>query len=183
MPSLGSSVAIFQDDHILLTLRVDFEVWCLPGGGVDLGESFAQAAIREAREETGLDVQLTCLVGNYTRPNWSNGLYHVHLFAAEVTDGTIIPQPEEVLEIRYFPVDDLPEAMLLGHRHRILDAAAGLAGIVKTELVDWPFPATSWAEIFRLHNESGLAPAAFYRQHFPPLTSEQIVVEVSGTKV
>ncbi len=62
---LGVTVAVIDEDRILLTKREDFEVWCLPGGGVDPGESVAQAAIREAREETGLEVQLTRLVGIY----------------------------------------------------------------------------------------------------------------------
>ena len=63
----GTSVAILKDNRVLLTKREDFEVWCLPGGGVDPGESIPQAAIREAREETGLTVHLTRLVGLYGR--------------------------------------------------------------------------------------------------------------------
>ena len=43
MPFLGVNVAILEDGKILLTRREDFEVWCLPGGGVDDGESVAQA--------------------------------------------------------------------------------------------------------------------------------------------
>ena len=41
---LGVNIAIFQDRKILLTKREDFEVWCLPGGAVDEGETIAQAA-------------------------------------------------------------------------------------------------------------------------------------------
>jgi ADP-ribose pyrophosphatase YjhB (NUDIX family) len=54
MPSLGVNIAVIQDGQILLTQREDFEVWCLPGGEVDACESIAQAAVREALEETGL---------------------------------------------------------------------------------------------------------------------------------
>ena len=67
MPILGTIVAIFKDGKVLLTKRADFEVWCLPGGGVEDGESVAEAAVREAYEETGLVVLLTGVVGVYSR--------------------------------------------------------------------------------------------------------------------
>ncbi len=49
---VGVCVAIIENEQILLTKRKDFEVWCLPGGHVDAGETVAQAAVREAFEET-----------------------------------------------------------------------------------------------------------------------------------
>ena len=51
MPILGVNVAIFQEGKVLLTKRVDFEVWCLPGGEVDEGESLAQAACVKRRKK------------------------------------------------------------------------------------------------------------------------------------
>ncbi|MFW5692097.1 MAG: NUDIX domain-containing protein, partial [Chloroflexota bacterium] len=46
---MGANVAIIRGDEILLTRREDFEVWCLPGGLTEPGESLAQTARREAR--------------------------------------------------------------------------------------------------------------------------------------
>ena len=56
MATLCVAVAILKDGRILLVKREDFEIWSLPGGHVESGESVAQAAIREVREETGLRV-------------------------------------------------------------------------------------------------------------------------------
>jgi ADP-ribose pyrophosphatase YjhB (NUDIX family) len=68
MINLGVNVAVIEDGRVLLTQREDFEVWCLPGGQVESGESLAQAAVREVREETGLHIELLRLVGIYSRP-------------------------------------------------------------------------------------------------------------------
>jgi 8-oxo-dGTP pyrophosphatase MutT (NUDIX family) len=180
--TIGVNIAILQNNSILLTQREDFEVWCLPGGHIDSGESFAQAAIREAREETGLDVHLTRFVGSYTRPQWSDGLYHIHLFTAEIIGGDMRTEAGETLEIRFFPIDNLPADMLVGHRHRVQDAADGLTGVVKTELTGWPFTGMDRWQTYRMRDESGLSRIEFYRQHFADLTPEQIIVEVAGTR-
>src|SRR3712207_1046342 len=97
MTIMGAAVAIIRDGRILLTKREDFEVWCLPGGHVDPGESVAAAAIREAREELGLEVRLTRLVGIYSKPNWPNGGMHIVVFAAERIGGALQPAADEVL--------------------------------------------------------------------------------------
>ena len=77
MTLLGAAVAIFENDRLLLTKRDDWELWCLPGGGVDSGETSAQAAVREAFEETGLHVALTELIGIYSQPHWNRGGLHL----------------------------------------------------------------------------------------------------------
>jgi ADP-ribose pyrophosphatase YjhB (NUDIX family) len=67
VPSVN--VAVTNDaGEVLLIRRSDNENWALPGGAVDLGESLAQAAVRETREETGVDCQITGLSGIYTDP-------------------------------------------------------------------------------------------------------------------
>ena len=67
MPTYGVEIAVFDAGKVLLIKRRDFQVWALPGGGIDAGESVAQAAVRETREETGLEVELQHLVGVYSR--------------------------------------------------------------------------------------------------------------------
>lgn len=65
-----SASAIVTDEHgrILLVKRRDNTLWALPGGGHDIGESIEQTAVREVKEETGLDVEVARLVGIYTNP-------------------------------------------------------------------------------------------------------------------
>lgn len=61
-------VVVNDAGEILLIRRSDNDNWALPGGAIDLGESVSQAAIRETREETGIDCEITGLVGIYTDP-------------------------------------------------------------------------------------------------------------------
>ncbi|HEV3381833.1 MAG TPA: NUDIX domain-containing protein [Trebonia sp.] len=63
------SVVVARDDGaILLIRRTDNENWALPGGAIELNESVRQAAIRETREETGIDCAITGLAGIYSDP-------------------------------------------------------------------------------------------------------------------
>jgi ADP-ribose pyrophosphatase YjhB (NUDIX family) len=55
--------------RILLIRRTDNNYWSIPGGGVEPGESVSQAAAREVNEETGIDCEVTGLVGIYSDPN------------------------------------------------------------------------------------------------------------------
>ncbi|HCT75230.1 MAG TPA: NUDIX hydrolase [Micromonosporaceae bacterium] len=73
-PAINSVVpsvvaAITNDDgHILMILRTDNGLWALPGGGHDPGESIRQTVVREVREETGIECEVTGLYGIYTNP-------------------------------------------------------------------------------------------------------------------
>lgn len=179
---LGVNTAIFKDGKILLTRREDFRVWCLPGGSVDPGESVAQAAAREVREEVGLEVRLTRLVGIYSRPGWFDGGYHIVVFAAEQTGGALRLEPREVVEAGYFDPAALPDGLLIGHRRRILDAAAGIGGgaAVRETITCPPGMPASRAEQYARRDASGLAPGDFYRQVFGPQDDAPPLVEVGG---
>src|SRR6266700_3471869 len=67
VPSVNVAVTN-QADEILLIRRSDNDNWAAPGGAVDLGESLTQAAVRETREESGIECEITGLVGIYTDP-------------------------------------------------------------------------------------------------------------------
>ncbi len=58
-----------EDGYLLMIHRTDNGLWALPGGGHDIGESISDTVVREVREETGIDVEVTGLVGLYTNPN------------------------------------------------------------------------------------------------------------------
>ncbi len=66
----SANVIVVNDEgQILMIQRSDNGNWAVPGGGMDLGESMSGCAIRETKEETGYDVEITGLVGIYTDPN------------------------------------------------------------------------------------------------------------------
>lgn len=162
---LGATVAIIEDQKILLTKRSDFEVWCLPGGHTDEGESVAETAVREAKEEIGVDVELARYVGVYSRLGGDSTI-HLHLFNAKVIGGGIKPQPEEVLDIQFFALDNLPEHMFWWHRQMIVDAFSDVTGAA------WEFevvPAVEVADrqaLYALQAEMKLPPVKFYQYFF-----------------
>ncbi|MGH3962839.1 MAG: NUDIX domain-containing protein [Pseudonocardiaceae bacterium] len=65
----SANVVVVNDDGDLLMIhRTDNDNWALPGGAMDLGESLIETAVRETKEETGIDCRVTGLVGIYTDP-------------------------------------------------------------------------------------------------------------------
>ena len=179
MINLGVNVAVIEDGRVLLTQREDVEVWCLPGGQVESGESLAQAAVREVREETGLEIELLRLVGIYSRPLWMGQGYHIAVFAARPVGGAPLPQPGEVIAMDYFPAGSLPP-LLWGQRQRIEDALAGVTGVVRMQEIAPDLPQLTRAEIYALRDRSGLPRADFYAQVMEQFGPESQQIEVPG---
>lgn len=127
----GVTAVIFDEQHqqILLTKRSDNGQWCLPGGGLDPGESITEACIREIFEETGLSIQLIRLIGVYSSPNWviqyadGNRFQILALnFEAEIDSGALTLN-SEVTQFGYFSQTQIDQLDLLPHhRQRIVDA-------------------------------------------------------------
>ena len=65
-----SVVAVVQDDagRVLMIHKTDNNLWALPGGGHEPGESISDTVVREVKEETGYDVEVESLTGTYTNP-------------------------------------------------------------------------------------------------------------------
>jgi 8-oxo-dGTP diphosphatase len=69
-PPLAADVIVEIGNQIVLIERKNFPFgWAIPGGFVDFGETVEQAAVREAREEISLEVELRALLGVYSRPD------------------------------------------------------------------------------------------------------------------
>lgn len=109
---------------VLLHLRGDIRLWSLPGGGVEPGEDWDAAAVRETREETGYDVALDRLIGDTKR-----------LFAGRVTGGIPRPHPPESIRVAWFLVGRLPFNRMPWLRDYVEDATMAHPGPVsKTQV-------------------------------------------------
>ncbi len=182
MPILAACcVVIDKESRVLLTQREDFEVWCLPGGEVDDGESLAQAAAREVREETGIEVELQRLIGVYSRPQWRSGA-HVTCFAGHPVGGQLQGQSGEVIDLAFFAPEKIPSDLFVGHAQCISDALAGLQGTAYHLGTTWPFaPDLPRQKLYALRDESGLSRRDFYFEHLANSNAENDYREVAGT--
>ena len=69
-PPIAADIITEIGDKVVLIERKNFPLgWAIPGGFVDFGETVEQAAVREAREEISLEVELRALLGVYSRPD------------------------------------------------------------------------------------------------------------------
>jgi ADP-ribose pyrophosphatase YjhB (NUDIX family) len=100
--------------EILMIRRTDNDNWAVPGGAIDLGESVAQAAVRETQEEAGIECEITGLVGIYSDPKHvilytSNGEARQE-FSILLTARPLSGQPtpsSETSEVRWVPVSEV----------------------------------------------------------------------------
>lgn len=104
----ASAIVTDPQGRILLHRRSDNNLWALPGGAMQLGESISEALIREVKEETGLDVQPERIIGIYTDPRhiiaFSDGEVRQQFsicFACELLGGKL-SRSAESFEVAFF---------------------------------------------------------------------------------
>jgi ADP-ribose pyrophosphatase YjhB (NUDIX family) len=108
-------VVVNDAGEILMIRRTDNDNWAVPGGAVDLGESVAQAAVRETLEESGIECAITGIVGIYSDPRHvilytSNGEVRQE-FSIALTARLLAGQPtpsSESSEVRWVAASALP---------------------------------------------------------------------------
>ena len=110
---------IIRNDKILFQRRTDNGKWGLIGGLVEMNETYAQAAVREAREETGLEVKLTGFLGIFHNHDmvWANG-DAAHVISAMYTAEVVSGEPridEESFELRFCGKDEVPPLFAEDH--------------------------------------------------------------------
>lgn len=109
-------VYIEKEDRVLLVQEAGqqpYGLWCLPGGHVDLGEELEKAAIREAKEETGYEIELINKLGTRTvtgieykgPPSENHMLVDVHLFSGRIVSGDLGNTDGELLDVAWFAKD------------------------------------------------------------------------------
>ena len=113
----GVRVIIFDDKKRILLVKQSHEgrdIWMVPGGGIEDGESAAQAAVREVREETGLDIEVLRMIWHVEEVS-ERGQRFVNFFTARITGGTLelgadpeFDEDHQVLrEVRFMTRDEV----------------------------------------------------------------------------
>jgi ADP-ribose pyrophosphatase YjhB (NUDIX family) len=135
LPSV--SLLITDDAGRLLLVRHagHGDEWDVPGGAVEVGESPAATAVREAREEIGVDVRLLRLVDvlggpdfEVVYPNGDRVAYVTSVYAAKVVAGVPTADGDEIGEVRWFTVEDLADPPLSRFARALLDATRRRSG-------------------------------------------------------
>lgn len=126
-----------EKKEILLQLRTDKNLWGLPGGAVEKGESVEQAAQREVTEETGLYVEVDFLLGIYsayfdTYPNGDKAQTITTMFIFKVIKGELmVGDAGETLDLKFFSQEHLPEMANQQHKDAIQDFFSNKRGVYR----------------------------------------------------
>ena len=109
----ASAVVTDEDGRLLLAKRTDNDLWTIPGGTMEPGETIAETAVREVKEETGIDVEVVSLVGIYSNPQhvveYSDGELRQQFsvcFECRRIGGEVATS-DETSEVGYFSPDEI----------------------------------------------------------------------------
>ncbi len=120
VPAVDLIIEIEGQGWVLIERRNPPPGWALPGGFVEVGESLEQAALREAREETCLEVELLGQFHTYSDPARDPRMHCISTVFVARAEGT--PKAEDdAKSVAVFPKDRLPEVMAFDHRKILED--------------------------------------------------------------
>ncbi|MCM3572320.1 NUDIX hydrolase [Mesobacillus subterraneus] len=130
--TVGCGIIIEENDQILLQHRTDEDNWCIPGGLMEIAETFEETAKREAFEETGLRVMNLHLFGIYSGekcfvqyPNGDKVFSVQIIFKATHYTGELKQKGNESREHRFFRKTELPSNLNPRQKPFIKDWAEG----------------------------------------------------------
>jgi ADP-ribose pyrophosphatase YjhB (NUDIX family) len=120
IPTVDIIIEIESKGIVLIKRKNPPHGWALPGGFVDYGESLEEAAVREAKEETDLDVKLTEQFHTYSDPERDPRHHSISTVYIAKTKG--IPQAkDDAIEIGFFNEFSLPGEIAFDHRSILKD--------------------------------------------------------------
>lgn len=132
----GACISNSKGEILLQKRSREKEIWGLPGGAVEFGESIEEAVIREVKEETGLNVKVNYLIGVYSKyfakyQNGDNAQTICYLFKCSVLDGTLTIDYEETFDLQFFGTYDIPELFNQQHKDMINDFMQNRTGVFR----------------------------------------------------
>lgn len=114
----------YMDGIILIRRKNPPEGWALPGGFVDYGETLEEAAVREAKEETGLDVRLVRQLHSYSDPHRDPRQHTISTVFLAEADGEYAAG-DDAAAVGVFSARDLPDNLAFDHRQILEDYIIG----------------------------------------------------------
>lgn len=121
--SEGARTIIRNGDQVLLVKTFYGKHWGLPGGAANRNERPEDCAVREAREETGINVKIVEKLGVYTS-TLEGKRDTIHIFITEAQDNTLLKE-WELEDARWFPMDALPEGIGPATKGRLEEYRSG----------------------------------------------------------
>ena len=123
----ATAIILRNKEEILLIKRSTppfIGYWALPGGRAEPNETIEQTALREVKEETGLDVSIIRKIGEYHEEGTQGGQeydYFPACFLVKIEKGNIQKQESEIADIKFFNLKDIPEVLAFKHGEMVKD--------------------------------------------------------------